>query len=296
MSFLFRNTSNDFPMTKEYRVLVPGTLKDYKIGSIYTMSQGTKQTAERSGGKDTITTTKIERYEDSTTGRKGIYTFKIYRLDSYTPNWVRAILPDTAMRLEEECWDCYPYVKTRISSPFLGERFFLQLETIFLQDAGTSENAHNLPAEHLKKRTVEVLDFVNQKVQDKRYNHPDEDPLNQTLQKYPLRGLKENWLKTCPQIMCAYKLVTTRFRYPGFQNRVEAFIIDSQRDMMLRFQKLHYKWSDEWWGMTLEEVRGLEMAMSKIFYEEKLYKDTKEEEEDGPAPRDIKEEEIEATV
>jgi len=233
-------------MTKEYRVLMPGSVESYKIGSVYSVVQGAKMTAETSGGKDSVTTVKLEPFEDEKLGRKGMYSFKLWRLDSYVSSWVRSLLPDTAMRLEEECWDCYPYVKTRITSPFLGDRFFLQLETIHLQDAGTTENALNLPTDHLKKRSVEVIDFVNQKVQDKRYNNADEDPLQQNLKKYQWANIKEDWVKTCPQIMCAYKLVTTKFKYPGFQNRVEAFILDSQRDIILRFHKLIYKWADEW--------------------------------------------------
>ena len=51
------------------------------------------------------------------------------------PGWFRAILPKSALRVEEEAWNAYPYTKTRYRCPFI-EKFLLEIETKYLNDGG----------------------------------------------------------------------------------------------------------------------------------------------------------------
>ena len=44
--------------------------------------------------------------------------------------------PKTALEVHEESWNAYPYTKTRFSVPFV-DKFSLEVETFFEQDAGT---------------------------------------------------------------------------------------------------------------------------------------------------------------
>ena len=67
--------------------------------------------------------------------------------------WLRSIIPETALRVEEEAWNAYPYTKTRYRVPFV-EKFSLEIETMYLDDAGDSENVFNMSPEDLSTRIV----------------------------------------------------------------------------------------------------------------------------------------------
>lgn len=67
--------------------------------------------------------------------------------------WFRAILPKSALRVEEEAWNAYPYTKTRYKCPFV-EKLYLEIETRYLNDAGETDNVFNLTSSELKNRVV----------------------------------------------------------------------------------------------------------------------------------------------
>ncbi len=70
--------------------------------------------------------------------------------------------------------------------------------------------------------------------------------------------------------MCCYKLVTVEFKYAGIQNQMEKLIhkvscstrwLTSQiamRDVLLLFHRQIFCWIDEWYGMTIEDIRRVE--------------------------------------
>ena len=72
---------------------------------------------------------------------------------SCLPGWFRAILPKSALQVEEEAWNAYPYTKTRYRCPFV-EKFLLEVETKYLPDAGEIDNTFNLKAAELRQRNV----------------------------------------------------------------------------------------------------------------------------------------------
>lgn len=51
-------------------------------------------------------------YEDGP-GGLGQYTHKVYHIGKHIPSWFCAILPQAALRVEEESWNAYPYTRTR---------------------------------------------------------------------------------------------------------------------------------------------------------------------------------------
>ena len=71
----------------------------------------------------------------------------------YFSGWFRAILPKTALRVEEESWNAYPYTKTRYTCPFI-EKFSLEVETKYLPDAGQQDNVFNLSSAEAKSRFI----------------------------------------------------------------------------------------------------------------------------------------------
>ena len=68
-------------------------------------------------------------------GGSGQYTKKIYHIGSHIPGWIKAFLPKTALRVEEEAWNAYPYTKTRTTCPFM-DKFYIDVETYYFADPG----------------------------------------------------------------------------------------------------------------------------------------------------------------
>jgi len=72
------------------------------------------------------------------------------------PGWFRAILPKSALIVEEEAWNAYPYTKTIYRCPFI-EKFVLEIETVYHNDDGSQENVFNLCSKDLESRIVGKL-------------------------------------------------------------------------------------------------------------------------------------------
>ena len=68
-------------------------------------------------------------------GGSGQYTKKIYHIGSHIPGWIKAFLPKTALRVEEEAWNAYPYTKTHTTCPFM-DKFYIDVETYYFADPG----------------------------------------------------------------------------------------------------------------------------------------------------------------
>ena len=67
--------------------------------------------------------------------------------------WFKALLPKSALTVEEEAWNAYPYTKTRYTCPFV-EKFMLEIETRYFADCGTQDNVFNLSGSDLRNRVV----------------------------------------------------------------------------------------------------------------------------------------------
>ncbi len=129
-----------------------------------------KEATEQSGGTDGVELVETKSYYDERTRTEGVYTFRIYYIGGYVsvirdllmrtrwiPGWLKAILPASALRLEERAWNAYPYCKTDITSPFLGGRFQFTIESMHVEnDWGKQENIHNLSPDVLKVRKDSV--------------------------------------------------------------------------------------------------------------------------------------------
>jgi hypothetical protein len=62
-------------------------------------------------------------------------------------------LPKSALRVEEEAWNAYPYTKTRYRCPFV-EKFMLEIETRYCNDGGHQENIFLLSDAEMRARNV----------------------------------------------------------------------------------------------------------------------------------------------
>jgi len=259
-------------LIKEFRVLLPLTTEEYQVGQLYSVAK--KSELETSNGEG-VEVVKNEPYEDEKS--KGQYTEKIYHLGSRLPGWAKAFIPGNALKLEEKAWNAYPYCKTVLRSPWMGDSFTFIIESRHENDDGKQENVLNVPPELLKKREVEFINIAD-KLEDKKAYKKEEDPTLVRSEKANRGPLTEGWQEQKP-LMCCYKLVTAEFKMFGFQGKVESFLMKFERDLFFNFHRQVYCWLDQWFGMTMDDIREIETKTKKDL-EEKLKEGEKKEGDD----------------
>ncbi|XP_050514264.1 protein retinal degeneration B isoform X3 [Diabrotica virgifera virgifera] len=255
-------------LIKEYRIPLPLTVEEYRIAQLYMIA---KKSREESSGAGSGVEILINEPYTHGPGGQGQYTKKIYHVGSHLPGWIKGILPKTALMVEEEAWNAYPYTKTRYTCPFV-EKFSLEIETYYYPDNGHQENVFQLSGSDLRNRIVDVIDVVKDQLYGADYVK-EEDPLYYVSEKSGRGPLSPNWLeeywdavkgKQQPlpngkSLMCAYKLCKVEFRYWGMQTKIERFIHDTAlRKTMVRAHRQAWAWQDEWHGLTMENIREIE--------------------------------------
>ncbi|XP_071093822.1 protein retinal degeneration B-like [Haliotis cracherodii] len=270
-------------LIKEYRISLPMSVEEYRIAQLYMIQKKSRQESHGAGsGVEILENTP---YTEGP-GGSGQYTYKIYHIGSHLPGWFRAILPKSALRVEEEAWNAYPYTKTRYKCPFI-EKFLLEIETKYLDNGGTTDNIFNMSPSDMRQRVVDVLDIVRDPVTSGDYSK-EEDPKLYKSSKTGRGPLEDNWREdysqaildpsnTTKAIMTAYKLCKVEFRYWGMQNKIERFIHDiALRKTMLRAHRQAWCWQDEWSGLTLNDIRQLELE-TQLALQEKMAAASEEE-------------------
>ncbi|PAV71775.1 hypothetical protein WR25_10238 isoform A [Diploscapter pachys] len=245
-------------LVKEYRILLPLTVEEYRIAQLYMIQK--KSRLESHGKASGVEIIANKPYTDGP-GGSGQYTFKIYHIGNRIPAWIRSILPTNALEAHEESYNAYPLTKTRYSQPMM-DRFSIEVDTLYYDDAGHQENVFGLSEEELKNRIVDVMDFVKDPLSGHDYC-VEEDPKLYRSEKTGRGPLNDDWvmehIKAGTPIMCAYKLCKVEFRYWGMQSRAERWIHDlALRNTMLRAHRQAWAWQDEWVGLTMADIRRLE--------------------------------------
>jgi membrane-associated phosphatidylinositol transfer protein len=157
-------------LIKEYRIPLPLTVEEYRIAQLYMIAVSIiskyrsstaplladfsqkKSRDESKGAGSGIEIIVNEPYADGP-GGCGQYTRKIYHVGSHLPAWVKSLLPKSALTVEEEAWNAYPFTKTRYTCPFV-EKFSLDIETYYFPDKGNQENVFKLSGGDLRNRIV----------------------------------------------------------------------------------------------------------------------------------------------
>ncbi|KAH8256670.1 hypothetical protein KR026_012524 [Drosophila bipectinata] len=255
-------------LIKEYRIPLPLTVEEYRIAQLYMIAKKSREESHGEGSGVEIIIN--EPYKDGP-GGNGQYTKKIYHVGNHLPGWIKSLLPKSALTVEEEAWNAYPYTRTRYTCPFV-EKFSLDIETYYYPDNGYQENVFQLSGSDLRNRIVDVIDIVKDQLWGGDYVK-EEDPKHFVSDKTGRGPLGEDWLeeywrevkgKKQPtprnmSLMTAYKICRVEFRYWGMQTKLEKFIHDvALRKMMLRAHRQAWAWQDEWHGLTIEDIRELE--------------------------------------
>uniref|UniRef100_A0A7E4VRP9 Phosphatidylinositol transfer protein n=1 Tax=Panagrellus redivivus TaxID=6233 RepID=A0A7E4VRP9_PANRE len=248
-------------LIKEYRVLLPLDVSEYQRGQLYSVAEASK--AETGGGEG-VEILKQEAFESDEIRAghtlTGTYTHKLYHLKSKMPWIIQKLLPESAMFLEEECWNAYPYCKTVLTNPgYMKQDFYIIIETLHVQDAGTQDNALNLAKDVLKHREVIVLDIYDDShLNPKTDIKPETDPRVFESAKTGRGPLTADWSKTTTPVMCCYKVVKAYFRWTGFQTRMERLIHGSYPRLFTKFHREVFCWIDNWIDLTIEDIRKFE--------------------------------------
>uniref|UniRef100_A0A8C1I3H6 Phosphatidylinositol transfer protein alpha isoform n=1 Tax=Cyprinus carpio carpio TaxID=630221 RepID=A0A8C1I3H6_CYPCA len=226
-------------LIKEFRIVLPISVEEYQVGQLYSVAEASKN---ETGGGEGVEVLKNEPYEKED-GEKGQYTHKIYHLQSKVPTFVRLLAPSSALSIHEKAWNAYPYCRTVLT-------------------------VHKLDPEQWKKVEVVHIDIADRSQVDTKDYKPDEDPATFKSQKTNRGPLGPDWKKELPQKtdcphMCAYKLVTVKFKWFGLQNKVENFIHKQEKRLFTNFHRQLFCWLDRWISLTMEDIRRMEEETQK---------------------------------
>ncbi|XP_043603139.1 cytoplasmic phosphatidylinositol transfer protein 1 isoform X2 [Bombus pyrosoma] len=139
-------------------------------------------------------------------------------------------------------------------------KLYISIKTRYEDNNGSTENCLGLSPIELIHREVDFVDIAYDELSAKHYKE-EEDPKFFKSQRTGRGPLVEGWKGTTQPIMCSYKLVQVSFEMWGMQTRVEDFIHRCIRDILLLGHRQAFAWIDEWYDMTLEDVRQYEQKM-----------------------------------
>jgi len=250
-------------LIKEYRIILPFDVEEYRRAQLYMVAKFSKNHTGNGEGVEILVN---EPFEDA--NGKGQFTHKIIHIGSRIPGWLRYMIPTSVLTIEEKAWNAYPYCKTIYTSPFLGEKFSMEIETKYLPDKGDKNNVFSGG----KDVEIDFVDIVNDPIDPSRYNEA-EDPAKYHSVKSGRGPLSPNWRDNTKPIMCCYKMCRVEFKYWGLQTKVESFIHKmALRDVFLLGHRQIVCWLDEWWDLSMDDIRKFENetkeALSKALHDE----------------------------
>lgn len=241
------------PNVCEYQIAMPVSVEEYQVAQLFAVAKASEQ---ETTGEDGVEIVKNEPFEQD--GVKGQYTFKIYHLGKRLPGWLSSMLPKDLKQVREEAWNAFPNCKTVISSPYLGEKFEIKIESKHLPfDAavGMLPNVHGLDEKQLKKRSVEVVDIAFSHVDDKKCPDPKTFKSTKTG-RGPLD--KKGWQLTANPAMVCYKLCSIKVDYALVGGKVEKWIQGFEKNLFTTFHRKVFCWIDDWFGLSIADIRRME--------------------------------------
>uniref|UniRef100_A0A3Q0QVE2 Phosphatidylinositol transfer protein membrane associated 2 n=1 Tax=Amphilophus citrinellus TaxID=61819 RepID=A0A3Q0QVE2_AMPCI len=287
-------------LIKEYRIPMPMSVEEYRIAQLYMIQKKSRE--ESCGEGSGVEILENKPYTDGP-GGTGQYTHKVYHIGMHIPSWFRSILPKAALRVEEESWNAYPYTRTRYTCPFV-EKFSIDIETYYKPDTGNQADVFNMSAAEKRQRTIDPIDIVTDPIPPHEYK-AEEDPRLYKSAKTQRGPLRDDWIEEYNNnpgktpIMCAYKLCKVEFRYWGMQSKIERFIHDvGLRKVMVRAHRQAWCWQDEWYGLTIEDIRQLELETQLALARKMAQFSQAEEatEANGGAPSPDKDQEVKEAI
>ncbi|XP_033321693.1 cytoplasmic phosphatidylinositol transfer protein 1 [Megalopta genalis] len=241
-------------LTKEYRISMPLTTTEYRIGQLYMIARHSHEQSANDEGVEVIQNVECDDAEHG----KGQYTEKKIHLSSKLPYWIQSVIPKV-FYVTEKAWNYYPYTITEYTCSFM-PKFQISIRTRYEDNNGSTENCLGLSPIDLIHREVDFVDIAYDEISAKHYKE-EEDPKFFQSKRTGRGPLVEGWRETIQPIMCSYKVVNASFEVWGMQTRVEDLIHRCIRDILLLGHRQAFAWIDEWYDMTLDDVREYEQRM-----------------------------------
>ncbi|KAL3070880.1 hypothetical protein niasHT_039142 [Heterodera trifolii] len=254
-------------LTREYRIVMPLTTEEYQIALTFCLEEGARLLEERGDVEERIEVVRDnEPFEGQNlcNGRftSGQFSHKIYHFNAKKlPSLLRRLLPKGSMNVHEKVWDAFPYRKEELTNPdFMKDSFLIRMETMLLSDRGTTKNAFGLTKEALNecKKTVRIDIANDTEFLDAEDIQEDSTPStfhSVCTGRGPLTG---QWQTNCEPFMCAYKMVTVKFKWLGFQTVVESFMQKQFPRLFCMFNRDLFCSMDRWYALTLTPIRLIE--------------------------------------
>ena len=242
---------------------MPLTLAEYRIGQLYEVMEASKR---NTGGGDGFEWVSSEpRFDFNASFRinfkehfvQNHYTHKLLNISHGAPNFLRLLAPKGALELTEICFNAFPYIHTSYSSDYMKNNLYFTIDSVHLEDRGTTENAHHLDAAELANREVVVIDLASDAILSQDIT-PDTDPRTFTSEKTGRGPLKEGWVQSQTPVMCCYKLVRCEFKWFGLQEKVESMIMKLMYRIFGIIHREMFCFIDKWIDLTIEDIRKLE--------------------------------------
>uniref|UniRef100_A0A0K8S6L2 Phosphatidylinositol transfer protein N-terminal domain-containing protein n=1 Tax=Lygus hesperus TaxID=30085 RepID=A0A0K8S6L2_LYGHE len=101
-------------LLKEYRICMPLSVEEYRIGQLYMIARHSLEQTESGNGVEIV---ENKECEDPQHG-KGQFTEKRIHLNGRLPYWLQAVLP-SVFYITEKAWNYYPYTVTEYTCSFL---------------------------------------------------------------------------------------------------------------------------------------------------------------------------------
>ena len=76
-------------------------------------------------------------------------------------------------------------------------------------------------------------------------------------------------------VRCCYKLLRAKFKWFGIQTRVENLIMHQEERIFRYFHRQLFCWMDEWYGLSMQDIRIIETAAVDELNKERLEGDKK---------------------
>ncbi|CAD6210722.1 unnamed protein product [Miscanthus lutarioriparius] len=221
------------------------SMEEYEIGLSYTI---VKMEQQNTNSKEGVEVLQQVPFEDEKLG-KGQFTSKIYHLQ-------RALhLPALS-----QCMRTLGVHFQRAEQCPLFSKCSLTIDTVIRPDNGCSENVHNSTSEQLAAREIEIIDIasISRDYWSKVIVAPNVDLTTFKSQRTERGPLLKGWMDSCVPVMTTYKLVIMDAPIWGLGERLEDCIIAGERALFLACHRLCFAWIDEWYGMTMEQIREME--------------------------------------
>lgn len=244
-------------LIKEYRICMPITVEEYKIGQLYMIAKHSHEQSQKGEGVEVV---ENRPHEDSVHGT-GQYTEKRIHISSKLPSWLRSLVP-RIFYVTEKAWNYFPFTITEYSCSFV-PRFSVNILTKYENNNGSTDNCLDSSSETLEARVVDFIDIAHDPCAPHHFKE-DEDLSKFRSSKTSRGPLSDGWKDTIKPMMCSYKLVDVRFDMMYLiQARVEEFVHKSIREILLVGHRQAFAWIDEWFGLTLQDVRDFEAKMQE---------------------------------